>query len=409
MMEPQQVLFSELELQHITLPNRLVRSATYEGLAEADGTPKPELAELYCDLARGGVGTIITGFVYTSQQGRAMQPGQCGINNDGKVAPWRQIVERVRAANPSTKLIMQLAHTGRQTRAQVTGQPVVGASSHACSYFRQRVRMLDEKAILGVVQEFAEAACRAKQAGFDGVQIHAAHGYLIHQFLSPWTNNRTDCWSDRPLLLEQVVIAVRSACGEDFPILVKLSAAEDSTPGIRVEQTIETVQRLKALHIDAVEISYGTMEYALNIIRGDVPVAAVLKVNPMFQRVPKWIQGVWKRHCAPAYIHKFIPFTENYNLQDALRIRTEAGVPVLAVGGIRSLDSMLSMVGEMGIDAVSLCRPLICEPDLPNRILDGHFTRSQCTNCNLCAIYCDSRQPLRCHRQKRIGQSVERD
>ncbi|MHB1463125.1 MAG: oxidoreductase [Armatimonadota bacterium] len=409
MMEPQQVLFSELELQHIMLPNRLVRSATYEGLAEADGTPKPELAELYCDLARGGVGTIITGFVYTSQQGRAMHPAQCGIDSDDKVIPWRQIVERVRAANPSTKLIMQLAHTGRQTQTQVTGQPVVGASSRSCSYFRQRVRALDENAILAVIQEFAEAASRAKQAGFDGVQIHAAHGYLIHQFLSPWTNNRTDHWSDRPLLLEQVITAVQASCGEGFPILLKLSAAEDRSPGIRVEQTIETVQRLKALHIDAVEISYGTMEYALNIIRGDVPVAAVMKVNPMFRRVPKLIQGLWKRYCAPAYIRKFIPFTENYNLQDSLRIRTETGIPVLAVGGIRSLESMISMVGEMGIDAVSLCRPLICEPDLPNRILDGRFTRSQCTNCNLCAIYCDSRQPLRCHRQKRTGQSVERD
>ena len=338
-----------------------------------------------------------------------MHPAQCGIDSDDKVTSWRQIVERVRVANPSTKLIIQLAHTGRQTQAKVTGQSVVGASSRACSYFRQRVRALDEKAILAVIQEFAEAACRAKQAGFDGVQIHAEHGYLIHQFLSPWTNNRTDHWSDRPLLLEQVITAVQASCGEGFPILLKLSSSEDRSPGIRVEQTIETVKRLQSLNIDAVEISYGTMEYALNIIRGDVPVAAVMKVNPMFRRVPKLIQGLWKRYCAPAYIRKFIPFTENYNLQDSLRIRTETGIPVLAVGGIRSLESMISMVGEMGIDAVSLCRPLICEPDLPNRILDGRFTRSQCTNCNLCAIYCDSRQPLRCHRQKRTGQSVERD
>ncbi|MCE5197986.1 MAG: NADH:flavin oxidoreductase [Armatimonadota bacterium] len=399
-MEFRNVLFTELKLRNMTLPNRIIRSATYEGWGEADGTPKPELADVYSELARGGVGTIITGFAFVSKVGRAMHPGQCGIDSDDKIGPWRRIIAKVREANPDVKLVMQIAHTGRQTRRQVTGQPVVGASDRPCTYFRQHPRVLDDNSILDIINDFAYAAYRAIRAGFDAVQIHAAHGYLIHQFLSSWTNARTDRWADRPLLLEKVISAVRSKCGYDFPILVKLSAAEDRSPGIRVEDTIETAKRLEKLEIDAVEISYGTMEYALNIIRGAVPIDAVLRVNPMFNRIPGLLKSFWKKFCAPAYLRKFIPFEEDYNLQSASRIWSETELPVICVGGIRTLESMVGIIDSFGIDAIALCRPLICEPDIPRKILSGEFTKSKCTNCNLCTIYCDSQQPLRCYQKK---------
>lgn len=404
LMATSDALFSELRLRNMTLPNRIIRSATYEGWGEADGTPRSELADVYSELARGGVGTIITGFVFISQEGRAMHPGQCGIDSDEKIAPWRRIVESVRKTNPEVKLIMQIAHTGRQTRRQITGVPLVGASDRPCTYFRQRPHALDDSSIADIIREFAYAAYRAKKAGFDAVQIHAAHGYLIHQFLSPWTNTRTDRWADCPLLLEEVIQAVRSKCGYDFPVLVKLSAADDNSPGIRVEDTIETVKRLERLEIDAVEISYGTMEYALNIIRGAVPIDAVLRVNPMFNRIPGLFKSLWKKFCAPAYLRQFIPFEQDYNLEAASRIWSETELPIIAVGGIRTLESMVGIISDFNIDAVALCRLLICEPDIPRKILSGEFTKSKCTNCNLCAIYCDSRQPLRCYRKKGIAQ-----
>ena len=385
-------------MRNLTLPNRIVRSATYEGWGERDGTPRIELGDIYSRLAAGGVGAIITGFAFTSQAGRAMQHGQCGIESDIRIKQWQPIVQSVRTANPNTKLILQIAHTGRQTLSKVTSQPVMGASSKQCSYFKQRPRVLDNDTINLIIYEFANAAYRAKQAGFDGIQIHAAHGYLIHQFLSPNTNTRSDRWADPPLLLEEIIRAIRMKCGDSFPILVKLSGAEDSTPGIRIDDTIETVKRLKKLNIDAVEISYGTMEYALNIIRGDAPVDAILKVNPMYNKLPAIVKIIWKKFCAPSYVKRFMPFTENYNLVNTSLVWSNTELPVIAVGGIRTLESMIGIINDFKIDAVALCRPLICEPDIPNRIINNDFKESLCINCNLCAINCDSVRPLQCYK-----------
>jgi 2,4-dienoyl-CoA reductase-like NADH-dependent reductase (Old Yellow Enzyme family) len=395
------LLFTPLELQNVAIRNRILRSATYEGMGEPNGVPRPELATLYADLARGGAGAIITGFAYISQAGRAMQPGQCGIDDDEKMETWKAIVQQVKKNAPDTRLFMQLAHTGRQTRREATGLPVSGVSARRCSYFRQNVKVLAEDEIKAIITEFGQAAYRASQAGFDGVQIHAAHGYLVHQFLSPWTNTRKDRWADRPLFLEETIRAVKRVCGENYPVLVKLSAADDNSPGIRVEDAINTVKRMEPLGIDAVEISYGTMEYALNIIRGQCPVDLVLSVNPLFNRIPPFIRGIWKLFRAKAFMARFIPFRENYNVEAAARIKAATSLPIIAVGGIRGKAAMMDCLGKHGLDAVSVCRPLICEPDWPLKLRSGVSERSACTNCNLCTIYCDSLRSLRCYRRRK--------
>jgi len=395
------ILFTPIELRNVTLPNRFIRAATYEGWGEPDGMPRAELGDLYIELARGGSGTLITGFVFTSQAGRAMQPAQCGIDTDDKTARWQEIADRVHGAAPDVKLIMQLAHAGRQTRRQTTGLPVAGVSSRRCTYFRQRVKVLDDATIRAIIREFGEAAYRAKEAGLDGVEVHAAHGYLVHQFLSPWTNVRTDRWGDPRLFLEEVIGAIRARCGDRFPLLVKLSAADDTRPGLRIDDAVATVKRLEELDVDAVEISYGTMEYALNIIRGAVPVDTVFEVNPLFSGRSRFVMKLWKTVFLESYLRKFIPFSENYNVTAAEEIKTETRLPVIPVGGIRSVDGMVACVTKHGLDAVSLCRPLIREPDLPSRILRGTSDRSQCTNCNLCTVHCDSRHPLRCYQERK--------
>lgn len=393
-------LLTPLVLRHLTLPNRFVRSATYEGWGDTQGFPQPELANVYLPLAHGGVGTIITGFTFITQQGRAMQPGQCGIDGDEKIARWANIVARVRAGGATSKLIMQIAHVGRQTLRSVTGLPVVGASTRKCSYFHQPVHTLYATEIREIIRAFAQAAYRAKQAGFDGVQVHAAHGYLLHQFLSPWTNRRKDKWAEPTLLLQEVIVAIRQQCGDDFPVLVKLSAGEDTNPGIEMDDVLRTVNCLERLDIDAVEVSYGTMEYALNVIRGEIPLEVAMKVNPLYNRYPEFVRYLWKVCCFPAYHARLLAFAVAYNVPAALHIKQHTSIPVIPVGGIRTLASMQACVGALGLDAVALCRPLIRQPDLPAQIATGNFTCSSCNNCNLCTINCDSRQPLRCYQEK---------
>lgn len=400
-------LFEPLRLRNLTLANRLVRSATYEGGADQQGVPDPALAALYRSLASGGVGTIITGFVFVSQDGRAVQPRQCGIDSDARIEPWRAVRDAVRRESPGVKMIMQLAHAGRQTRRSVTGRPVVGASTRRCRYFRQRVHALDNAGIIRIIDSFAAAARRAKAAGFDGIQIHAAHGYWVHQFLSPWTNTRSDQWRDGPLVLETLIEAIRERCGRDFPVWVKLSWADDQTRGVDLANTLQTVERLEALEIDAVEVSYGTMEAAMNIFRGECPVDLILALNPLFKVIPGFLRGIWKRRFLPRVLAPFEPFSAGYNVDAALKIKHQTALPVMVVGGLRSARQMSDCIRQ-GLDAVCLCRSLICEPDLPERLRSGASHHSRCLNCNRCAAYCDSQETLRCYRKKKDGADGDR-
>ena len=392
------LLFTPTTLGALELPGRIVRSATYEGMAAADGTPQPQLGRLYERLAAGGAAMITTGFAFVQAAGRAMQPHQAGIHDDGLIAPWKAVIDRARQGNAETRIVLQIAHAGRQTLKRGTGRPVRGAGKRKCAYFRQRVRPMTGKDVHATAGAFGDAARRAREAGFDAVQLHGAHGYLLHQFLSPWTNDRNDEWADGVRFVQLVVDAVRHACGNGFPVLLKLSWADDNTPGIRLADTVSTIN---ALHgVDAVEISYGTMEWALNIIRGDCPVDVALRVNPIFNRMPRPLLALWRRFGLPVFLHTLKPFAEDYNLDAALAVKQQTDTPVYPVGGFRTADSLRRCVGEHGFPAVALCRPLIREPDWPRRIREDHDRRSGCINCNLCTVHVDSDKPLQCHSSK---------
>jgi 2,4-dienoyl-CoA reductase-like NADH-dependent reductase (Old Yellow Enzyme family) len=396
------MLFSEWKLAHVKAKNRLVRSATYEGLGDEQGYPRPELGALYRTLADNDVGTIITGFSYVSRRGRAMHPFQCGIDDDDKIGAWEKVVSEARRARGRAVLLLQIAHAGLQTLPRVTGTRPWAPSVWRSRYFGARPVAMTDRDVRQAVGEFAAAALRAKKAGFDGVQVHAAHGYLVHQFLSPLVNRRTDGWGkDRFAFLREIIVAAKEACGDGFPLFVKLSAPDGLAGGVDLPLACAYAAKMATIDVEAVEVSYGTMDHALNIFRGAVPLDLILRHNPLFCTKPGWALSLWKRFGYPRLKRELVPFGEHYNLEAARQMKRAANLPVIVVGGIRRLAGMEAILSAGDADAVALCRPFICEPDFATKLRTSAQTTSMCRNCNCCAVMCDSRSSLTCYQPKR--------
>lgn len=396
-------LFEPAMLGPSQLKNRLIRSATFEGRADPQGHPLPEYQNIYKELASGGVGGIITGFAYISPEGKAMQPGQVGIDREEMVKYFLPVTDDVHQYGG--KIFMQLAHTGRQTRKKETGQDVWGASAKKSIYFGGSPRVLSTEQVYSLVQRFAEAAMYAKAAGFDGVQVHAAHGYLIHQFLLPSINNRNDEFGIDahtgigPKFLGLVIEEIRKKCGHDFALLVKVSGSDDYFTRFTSEQFVSLIRFLEAQKVDGIEISYGTMDNALNIFRGAIPLKVVLKHNPVFKN-NNGVMGLL--HNALIYClmrAKLKPFTPTYNLEYAKLAKTLTDIPIISVGGFRKGAEMKRFLEDGFVDFISLCRPFICEPNLAEKLEHDENYSVKCSNCNICAIMCDSDQPTRCYRR----------
>jgi len=388
---------------NLVLKNRIIRSATYEGMSDEQGYPTEKLRDLYTELAANDCALIITGFAFVARSGRAMQPQQAGIDDDDKIPAWREVVAPVH--EKGGKILIQISHTGRQTLQKVTGHPVLAPSPVKCSYFRQKPRKITEPEIRTVIEQFIQAAVRAQKAGFDGVQIHAAHGYILHQFLSTFINRRRDNWGgsleNRFKPLKEVAAGIRKACGEDFIVLVKLSPMDDRVKGTMIDEYVTVAGWLEQLGVDGLEISYGMMEKALNIIRGGCPVNVVLKENMLYKDIPEFFKKIWKLTVFPFMKRGFIPFSARYNLESARRIKQGVkNIPISTVGGIRSFGEIKQIIDDGDADLVSLCRPFICEPDIIRKFKNDENYVSRCINCNLCTVYCDSYKLLRCYLPK---------
>jgi 2,4-dienoyl-CoA reductase-like NADH-dependent reductase (Old Yellow Enzyme family) len=396
-------LFEPATLGPCQLKNRIIRSATFEGMADQQGHPLPEYRLLYKELASGGVGGIITGFAYISPEGKAMQPGQVAIDRQEMVEYFLPITDEVHQYG--CKIFMQLAHTGRQTRKKETGQDVWGASNKKSLYFGGSPRELSTEQVYSLVKRFAEAAVYAKAAGFDGVQVHAAHGYLIHQFLLPSINSRNDEFgiaSNSRIgmkFLGLVIAEIRKKCGKDFALLIKVSGSDDYFTRFTSEQFVSLIRFLEAQKVDGLEISYGTMDNALNIFRGDTPLKVVLKHNPVF-KTTNGIRGLLHNALIYCWMRaKLKPFRPTYNLEYAKIAKALTDIPIISVGGFRKGAEMRGCLENGFVDFISLCRPFICEPDLVEKLVqDGNYS-AKCVNCNICAVMCDSDQPTRCYKR----------
>ncbi len=346
-------IFRPWRMNRLSIPNRLVRSATWEGLAEADGTPSLDTANLTAELAEGGVGLVVTGYAFVSARGRGL-PRQTGVHIDAMVGPLTRISDAVHKCGGLVAL--QIVHAGGQTRSQWIGRrPPLGPSALTHPAFGEAVAEMSRDQIEDTIEDFALAAARAKAAGFDAVQLHGAHGYLINQFLSPNTNRRRDHYGgsleNRARFCYQVLEATRSAVGPDYPLFIKLNSDDGlGEAGLRVQEAVQVAAGLSRRGIDAIEVS------------GGVPAAG-------------------KR--SPARTVK-TPEDEGYFLENAVAIKEAVDCPVMVVGGFRSrhrVEEALDLV-----DAVSLSRPLIRQPQLPRLWQQGSRDKATCTSCGKCFV-----------------------
>jgi 2,4-dienoyl-CoA reductase-like NADH-dependent reductase (Old Yellow Enzyme family) len=346
-------LFEQTILNGMTLANRFVRSATWEGLATTDGFATEALTNLLVDLARGCVGLIITGHAYVSPEGQAA-PNQLGIHTDAHVSSLKEMVGKIH--NTGGKVAIQISHGGRFA-LNLPNVVRLGPSTLE-SKGKIQCREMTVREIHRITGQFVEAGRRAKVAEFDAVQIHAAHGYLLSEFLSPFFNNRNDTYGgpirNRARFLLEVVDAVRREVGSAFPVFVKLNSQEFLEGGYTVEDMLEVASLLEKAGVDAIEMSGGN--HVAGIFGEFFPAR---KRKPKGEEVP-------------------------YYLSEARLYKDRIHLPLMLVGGIRSYEWAMRILSEGYADYVSLSRPLIREPGLINRWKSGDTASSACISDNGC-------------------------
>lgn len=387
-------LFSPMRIGSLELRNRFVRSATFEGMAKENGEVSDDILKLYRNLAKGGIGLLITGHFYVNQLGKAFF-NQVGIYSDEMIPGLKRLVQEVH--EHGGKVVFQLAHAGRQTTRKITGQRPVGPSGKGRDpIFFVKPREMTEDDIQQTIQSFGRAAKRAVEAGADGIQLHGAHGYLINQFLSPFYNTRNDAWGGseegRFRFLEHVFSEIKRAIPTETPILIKLNT-HDHTPrqGVTPELAAHYAQRLAGMGIDAVEISSGSTFYSfMDMCRGSVPVQELVDTMPFFKKPIAKI--MMKR-----LVGKF-DLEEGYHLQAAKTIKPVLGeIPLVLVGGMRRVNHMEEILEKGYADFISMSRPFVREPLLVKRIEAGKTDRASCVSCNKCLGAIANRMPLRCY------------
>ncbi len=356
------ILFEPITINGMALKNRFVRAATAERMSPEDGRFTQEMISLYKRLARGGVGLIITGHAYIHPLGRA-ERRMTGIHNDGLIPALKRLVGEVHKLK--TKIVMQINHSGGRRDKDVGEETPIGPSTIEYTPLEIISRAMEPEEIEEVIDLFAQAARRVKNAGFDGVEIHSVHGYLINQFLSPLTNKRGDTWGgsldNRMRFLLEVYKRTRETVGKDYPILARIPAGDFVEGGLTVEEALEVARRLSELGIDAIDLSGGLAGSRYRKGRKDL---LWMKKEAYFRRYAEMVKKITR-------------------------------VPVILVGGLRNPETMRKVLEEGTADLIGLARPLIREPDFPNRIRRGDLRRAECVSCSNCSGR-SGREPTKC-------------
>lgn len=346
-------LFHKSTLANIDMKNRFVRSATWENEATESGHLTDKLYSIYEELSKSEVGLIITGYANIVREEQP-NPGMMGIYEDSFIHEYQKLTNLVHSHG--SKIIMQLAYGGTKTDFNVDKRTIYAPSEVPEMNTNTLGKAMTKQDIDYIVNAFANAANRAKHAGFDGIEIHGAHTYLINQFLSPYYNKRSDEYGgsleNRMRFLVEICHTTRNIVGHNFPILVKLTATDFFEGGLTFDETKLICKKLESIGIDGIELS-GNIHGKANSMVGQIFDGYKLK-------------------------------EEGYFLEYAKIISDTVSIPVITVGGFKDLNTIEKVFNETNISYFGLSRPLLAEPNLIKRWKNGDISQAKCLRCSKC-------------------------
>ena len=385
-------VFERTSISGIVLENRIIRSATLEGMGDDAGYPGDGLITIYERLAENKVGAIITGYVTVQRNGRTV-PTMCIFDDDKYIDTYKNICAKVREHN--VPLILQITHGGGQCFADAATENVAPSSVAYPRYSKPRA--LTESEIEDIINRFVQAVVRAKKADFSAVQIHAAGGYLLSAFLSPHFNRRQDRWGgsteNRFRIVGEIISRARQQVG-DFPILIKISAYDGIRDGTTVEESVQISRMLQEAGYNAVEVTCGNADMLYTIRVTGAPVKAIFSFVPEYAAMPAFQKKIMALFM-PLAVKSYRPL-RNYNVEAARKIKEQVTIPVIVTGGIRRLQDIEEIISKNTADYVSMCRPFIIEPNIVSKFLSGKQTESRCIDCGYC-IFGVTNAQLRCY------------
>lgn len=370
------LLFTPVTLGPLTLRNRSIRSAAFESMCPGN-VPSPQLLAYHRSVAAGGVGMTTVAYAAVTRSGLSFDR-QLWMRPE-IVPGLRELTDAVHAEGAAASI--QLGHCGNMSHKSICGCLPVGASSGFNLYSPTFVRGLRADELPEMAKAYGRSVCLAREAGFDAVEIHAGHGYLISQFLSPSTNHRKDEFggtlANRMRFMEMVMEEVMKAAGNDMAVLVKMNMRDGFRGGMELDESLQVARKLQELGAHALVLSGGFVSKApMYVMRGEMPIRTMTYYMTCW-----WLKyGV---RLVGKYMIPSVPFREAYFLEDALKFREALDIPLVYVGGLVSRQKIEEVLNH-GFEAVQMGRALLNEPDFVNRMRREENTRCNCRHSNYC-------------------------
>lgn len=368
--------FEPIQIGPLHLRNAFIRSAAFEGMA-ANNTVTDDLIDYHSKVAKGGVGMTTVAYASINKSGLAFKHQL--LLSESIIPDLKKLTSSIHSNGAMASI--QIGHTGNMSKKSVCGTQPIAPTGRFNIYGPSKPRKMNLQDIDDVVNDFAKAVCIAKAGGFDAVEIHAGHGYLISQFLSPYTNTRKDeyggSFENRSKFLKKVLLACRKAAGKEMAILVKMNMSDGFKSGITHEEAIETAKIIESCGADAIVLSGGFVSKApLYVMRGQIPPKIMAyHIKNFFVKFLVRFFGY--------QLMKPLPYKEGYFLDEAKAFREVVKIPIVVVGGLNSIPTIQRAL-DMGFNGIGLARALIQNTNFVNDLEKHKIEKSACTICNYC-------------------------